>query len=207
MINNLDDLVLYTYQYFEQLGAKKHFEDVLISKANFKEIDLYEVDNRLSFLPKSYLNVIKKIDIAGSVISTFSLSLSSLRHENIIQQLLDARNDPFFPKEFMEKHKMYQIGSYNTDLICVTAGTDQFTEGEILFVEEGYDIYNPQDNQIHPITKDFEQFLIAAGNLHQVREEIADDNLNHEEKKNEFIERLRVLGVDEKYHKAWLSVF
>lgn len=102
---------------------------------------------------------------------------------------------------------MYQIGSYNTDLICVTAGTDQFTEGEILFVEEGYDIYNPQDNQIHPIAKDFEQFLIAAGNLHQVREEIADDNLNHEEKKNEFIERLRVLGVDEKYHKAWLSVF
>ena len=96
---------------------------------------------------------------------------------------------------------------YNTHLLCLTNGTDKYKNGEILFIEEGLDIYRPQESQIHPLAKDFEQFLIAAGNLSQIQEEINDDNSNWEEKKAEFIERLKILGVGEEYHLAWLSVF
>lgn len=158
-------------------------------------------------LPKSFANLLPSYSFNGVIIDEFELSPHSFRDLDIVEGLLKSIEDPFFPKEFMEKHRMYQIGSYNTDLVCVTAGTGQFKEGEILFVEEGYDIYNPQDDQIHPLAKDFEQFLIVAGNLNEIHREIKEDNSNWEEKKNEFIERLRILGVDENYHKAWLNVF
>lgn len=170
-----------------------------------ESIDL--ITREIGTLPVSYLSFLENYNLNGVDIGYFGLSPLSYNPGGIITNLKEANHDPFFPKEFMEKHRMYQIGSYNTDLVCVTAGTGQFKEGEILFVEEGYDIYNPQDDQIYPLAKDFEQFLIVAGNLNEIHREIKEDNSNWEEKKNEFIERLRLLGVDENYHKAWLNVF
>lgn len=155
--------------------------------------------------PLSYLRILESYKVNGVIISNFELSPYSFDDEDALEGLIKSYNDPFFPKEFMEKHKMYQIGTYNTDLICITTGTDQFKEGEILFVEEGYDIYNPQDNQIHKIAKDFEQFLIIAGNLGQIRGEIKEDESNWEIKKSDFIQRLKLLKVDEDYQKFWMS--
>ncbi len=136
----------------------------------------------------------------------FYMSPYSFRSPDTVEGLLEAYEDPFFPREFMDKHKMYQIGSYNTDILCVTEGTDQFPEGEILYIDEGYDIYNPQDSQIRRIAKDFEQFLIVAGNLEQIHSEMPNDDSVYEQKKAEFYDRLKKLGVEDIYHKAWLNV-
>lgn len=160
-----------------------------------------------SELPVSYINAASKFNLNGIIIGYFLVSPFSYNPKGIVESLKEANGDPFFPKEFMEKHRMYQVGSYNTDLICVTSGTDQFENGEILFVDEGFDIYNPEDSQIHPLAKDFEQFLIIAGNLNQVQREVEEDNSNHEAKKQEFLERLQKLGFTEKYHNMWLSLF
>lgn len=157
--------------------------------------------------PKSYTDLLPLYSFNGVIISDFELSPYSFRDLDVVDGLLKTLEDSFFPKEFMEKHRMYKVGSYDNDLICVSSGTNQFKEGEILFVEEGDDIYNPQDSQIHKLAKDFEQFLIVAGNLNETHREINEDESNREEKKAEFIERLNSLGVDQKYHKAWLSVF
>jgi len=208
MINNLQDL----QDLFLRHAAKaKNNSDMMSSNfscpgiSNGQKVELVKLGVEF---PSSYVNVIEKYNVYFVDLSWFSLSPHPFGTKDLIDCLNRANcQDPFFPKEFMEKHRMYQIGSYNTDLVCVTAGTGQFKEGEILFVEEGYDIYNPQDDQIHPLAKDFEQFLIVAGNLNEIHREIKEDNSNWEEKKNEFIERLRLLGVDENYHKAWLNVF
>lgn len=102
---------------------------------------------------------------------------------------------------------MYQIGSCDTDILCVTEGTNQFHEGEVLYIKEGFDIYNPDDNQILLIAKDFEQFLIIAGNLNQIHREIDGDFTNSDEKFAEFFNRLDILGIDKIYQGAWESVF
>lgn len=199
-------------------------QTLLLSEANLETDPIFKrpylmtspgcPSTRLSFLlenisnlPKSYMDLLPLYSFNGVVINDFELSPYSFQDSDIVEGLLKSIEDPFFPKEFMEKHNMHQIGSYNTDIICITSGTDQFKEGEILYVDEGDDIYNPQDSQIHVLAKDFEQFLIVAGNLNQIHREIKDDNSNLEEKKDEFIKILKALGVNEKYHQSWLSIF
>jgi hypothetical protein len=125
----------------------------------------------------------------------------------MVEGIIQAQEDPFFPKAFMKKHQMYQVGSYNTDQICITKDTSQFREGEILFVEEGDDIYNPQDSQIHRLAKDFEQFLIIAGNLAQTHQKMDENEKILEEQKEIFIKILKELHINEAYQKAWISLF
>ncbi len=207
MINNIPELQVNLSKradLFREPDFKKRF----IIKSRFL------TQNKIDFLlaqgmklPLSYVNIIQSFEFNGIDIDVFDLSPYGKPGVDIIQSLLEAYEDPFFPKAFMSKHKMYQIGSYNTDILCITEGTDQFEEGEILYIDEGYDIYNPEDSQIHPIAKDFEQFIIIAGNLEQIHSEMAEDESNYEEKKIEFLNRLRALGVDKKYDNAWLRVF
>jgi len=206
MINNLDELGSYLKLLGEVFEDSIHRNgyDMYLPGINNEEARL--IQEKFQGISEKYIEVARKYKLLGLTIGYFVCSPDILC-KTLIKELTEANiQDSFFPKEFMEKHRMYQIGSYNTDLVCVTAGTGQFKEGEILFVEEGYDIYNPQDDQIHPLAKDFEQFLIVAGNFDEIHCATIEDNSNWEEKKNEFIERLRLLGVDENYHKAWINV-
>lgn len=163
--------------------------------------------NTLPELPDSYIKWLPRVNLNGICIGYFITSPFSANRIDTVESVLEAHNDLFFPKEFMEKHRLYQVGAYNTDLICISAGTDKFKEGEVLFVEEGYDIYNPEESQVHKLAKDFEQFLIIVGNFSEVRREINEDDSNWEEKRDEFIARLKFLGVSEEYYEIWLSLF
>lgn len=207
MINNINELINFQTSEFNNLGKKEFHKDLLIYTPGCSEDMINKLYMHIPSIPISYTKMIKGIDINGTILGIFSISPISGRNKSIIEKLIITYEDPFFPKEFMQKHKMYQIGSYNTDILCVTEGTDQFHEGEILYIDEGYDIYNPEDDQIHPIAKDFEQFLIVAGNLDQIHTEMQGDDALYEPKKAEFLGRLRALGVDEKYDSAWLNVF
>jgi hypothetical protein len=179
---------------------------MMVSPGSSKE-KIEILKKRLNGIPSSFISLIEKFNFNGVCINGFEIAPCYSPHQDLVENILESYEDPFFPKEFMEKHNMFQIGSYSTHLLCLTKGTIQFREGEILFVEEGYDIYNPQNSQIQRLAKDFEQFLIVAGNLNQIHREINDDNSNWEEKKAEFIERLKLLEVNEEYYPAWLSVF
>lgn len=205
MINNMSELIEEMKnsekEFFSSEIHRKAFQIYMpgISREGEDKLKAYIGD-----LPESYLDVAKKYNLLGVCVGMFSLCPRE-RFETLEDSITDALNDSFFPKEFMEKYKMYQVGSYNTDLICVTLGTEHFANGEVLFVEEGFDIYNPQDSQVLPLAKDFEQFIIVAANLNSG--EINEDYSNYEEKKQEFLERLKKLEIDKKYHEIWLSLF
>lgn len=177
----------------------------LMTSPGCSNLRLSALMEKLPKLPRGYVNLLSMYSFNGIMVDEFELSPYSFRDLDVVDGLLKSIDDPFFPKEFMERHGLYQIGSYNTDLICVSSGTDQFSEGEVLYIEEGDDIYDPQDSQIHALAKDFEEFLIIAGNLHETRETIEEDESNFEEKKLEFMERLKILNVDVKYHQAWVK--
>ena len=207
MIKDIDDLENYQLRLFNRLKNKDSNTELLIKKFNICKKDIYKFKVHKINLPSSYLNVVENLDINGKIIDYFSISPSAKLQDNFVDKIIKNYEDPFFPKEFMNKHNMYQIGSYNTDLVCITNETDQYQEGEILFVLEGHDIYNPQDDQIKRLAKDYEQFLILAGNLNQVGMEIKEDDSNYEEKRQEFLERLKILNVDPKYHDTWDYLF
>lgn len=189
---------------FENPAFKKRF---LMTSPGCSINRISLLKDKLPGIPKSYIKIITDYYINGIEVHGFDISPYFNNTPDIVADLLEAYEDPFFPKEFMQKHKMYQIGSYNTDILCVTEGTDQFSEGEILYIDEGYDIYNPEDSQIRPIAKDFEQFLIVAGNLDEIHTQMQGDDSVYDQKCKEFFDRLKLLGVDEKYSRAWLNVF
>lgn len=197
----INEMKVLESEFFSSEIYRRAFQIYLpgISRESEKKLKLHIDD-----LPESYLKVARKYNLLRVSIGMFSLCPRE-RCKTLDESIIDSLNDSFFPQEFMEKHKMYQVGFYNTDLICVTSGTDQFANGEVLFVEEGYDIYHPQDSQVHPLAKDFEQFILVAANLD--RNGVSGDSREFPAKQQEFLERLKKLGVDEKYHDMWLSLF
>lgn len=205
MINNVEELRLHLLEkadLFEDIVFKKRF---IMDKPGCSKERIIFLKNKISNIPRCYLHIINSHNINGIDVGGFNISPYGNGNKDTVEGLLEAYEDPFFPKEFMQKHKMYQIGFYNTDILCVTEGTEKFSEGEILYIDEGYDIYNPEDEQIHPLAKDFEQFLIIAGNLDELHTEKQGDDDLYDDMKVEFLKRLEELGVDKKYHQMWLS--
>ena len=201
-LKSVQSMMLKEADLTDNLDFKRRY---LMTSPGYSTKQIFLLKKSLFDIPNSYTNVLKSYLIDHVSIDGFEISESSANSDSI-DGLLKAHKDPFFPKEFMGRHKLYQIGSYNTDLLCVTSGTNQFHEGEILYIDEGYDIYNPQDSQIRRIAKDFEQFLIIVGNLDEIHQEMSDES-NYEQKWQEFCERLKLLKVNELYWPAWKNVF
>ena len=199
MLNNLKSLQEYL------LGSRGNTINNVAKRAcsfvslKMDKKSLKDVEN----FPVSYIDVVKNYNTHQVEIAGFSISPHPFGTKKLSEALLKSAKEPFFPCEFMKRHELYQIGTYNTDLICVTTGTERFKNGEVLIIEEGPDIYNPEDSQIHPIAKDFEHFLIIIGNLDKLQREVGKNNFN----KQKFIQCLENLEVDKKYHDAWLSLF
>jgi hypothetical protein len=57
------------------------------------------------------------------------------------------------------------------------------------------------------VADNIEQFLIIIGNLNQLHREVDDDESNYDEKRDEFVNRLRILNVNEKYYDSWKLLF
>ena len=204
------ELCKYQKELYDDLGGKEFNNDLLILK---KTMDLerkkYLQDN-LPGLPSSYLKIISEYDVHEKSIGYISISPAARHGKDIVDTLIKANKiDTFFPKEFMEKKQIICIGSDNDFTVFVAKGSDEFEEGEVILIDEEIFVYinNPAPKDIQLLNKDFEQFLIVAGNLNQVHREVKKDDSNYEEKKQEFLERLKKLNVDEKYHNAWLSLF
>lgn len=179
---------------------KRHY---LMVDSSINEIDLHKLKEKNIKLPKSYLKILLRYKVNGISIEDISLSPYSWKNNNIIEDLFEAYEDSFYPREFMDKHNMHQIGSYEADTLCVTNGTNYYKEGEILLILYNGDIYNPQDNQIKKLAKNFEQFLIMLGNLNQICTETSENYFNKEESRQEFFDRLKILNVDFEYYDGW----
>ena len=117
MISNIDELIKFQILEFNKLGKKDFHKDLLIYTPGCSEKLINTLHKYLVNIPISYTKVIRRIDINGTMLGTLSISPISGRNKDIVEKLIITYEDSFFPKEFMKKHKMYQIGSYNTCLL------------------------------------------------------------------------------------------
>ncbi|CAO4836073.1 MAG: hypothetical protein FADNKDHG_01598 [Holosporales bacterium] len=204
MIKHIDDLLIYQNKLADFLGGLNE-NPRLNLLADCYKLDEKEIGKKIN-LPESYLFVIRKYNCMNKVIGYFSISPINYDVDNIVDSLIMAQ-DPehsFLPRSILDPFDLYWIGNNNNDTIYVAGkNSPKYQEGEIVDIHEF--ILDAQekdyDDYMMPMAKDFEQFLILAGNLNQVHREFKDET----EAKNEMKRRLNLLNVDQKYHDAWYA--
>ena len=202
MINTIEELQKYI------LKDSDDFDELMMTSPGCSKEEIIILKRALPGIPDSYTKWVEAVNLNGISIGYFGVSPRSFNSENMVANLIQGNEDGVMFWEQMRYYHLYSIATIDGYGIFVATASSPYEEGEIIIIDEG--IYSGKDNPeryLYRIAKDFEQFLIAAGNLNQIHRSIRDDNSNWEEKKSEFIERLKILGVSEEYHPAWLSVF
>lgn len=184
------------------------FEELMMTSPGCSKDRIRDLKAHLPGIPDSYIKWVEALNLNGISIGYFEVSPCSLHPEDMVANLIQGNEDGVMFWDQMRQYHLYSIATLDGYGIFVATTSSPYKEGEIIIIDE--DIYAAKDaseKYIYKLAKDFEQFLIVAGNLSQIHSEINKDNSNWEVKKAEFIERLKVLGVDEEYYPAWLSVF
>ncbi|CAO5682710.1 MAG: hypothetical protein HEEMFOPI_01760 [Holosporales bacterium] len=207
MINNIEELKEYKKNDSKQYQGDDIFiKRCAIFRSGINHDQLNALLKTLPFLPKSYTNCLTAYNIFQVCIGYFSISPINYDVDNIVDSLIMAQ-DPehsFLPRSILDPLDLYWIGNNNNDTIYVAGkNSPKYQEGEIVDInefildaeEKDYDDY------MMPMAKDFEQFLILAGNLNEVHREFKDGK----GAKTEMERRLHILNVDKKYHDSWFS--
>jgi hypothetical protein len=209
MIRNIEDLLNFTridLQDTDDLRRKRIFQD----KIGCSNEDIINIEKEIGHLPLIYKNKIIKFDLYGKILGFFSLYPVRNHNEKLVDSLITAnRDNSFLPLEFLKERNLVCIGSRSDYTICVAQQSSYFNEDQIVLVDEEIigNEDNPRPEDIQIAADNFEQFLIIIGNLNQLHREVEDDESNYDKKREEFIERLTNLNVNEKYYEFWKLLF
>jgi hypothetical protein len=166
-----------------------------------------ELKKQLPGIPDSYTKWVEAINLNGITVGYFQVSPSSYNDVDMVENIIKGNKDFIF-EEYIKKYHLYSVATIDGYGVFVATADSPFKEGEIIIID--IEIYGETENLerwIYKLAQDFEQFLITAGNLNQIHREINKDNSNGEEKKKEFLERLKTLGVAEEYWNSWMMIF
>lgn len=215
----MTELCEYQIRLYNNCGKKEINEELLILKETMEQESIKYLLDHLHGLPYSYLKIISEYDLYEKFIYYFFLSpealFSTVETFDMVETLVNCNTvEPFLPKDFLDKKGLFWIGSDACDhMIYVAKGSYEFEEGEVVLIEQILeDEDNPAPEDIQPLAKDFEQFLIVAGNFDQIvrreiKTDVKKDSSDFEIIRQKLLERLKKLGVAEKYHDVWLSFF
>jgi hypothetical protein len=204
MINSLKTLLEYQLSLGQSLGGHAKL-DLRLSNQ-----DKLVIDSKLDmakFLPASCLEVIKRYQVFNKIIGYFSISPINWDTDNIVDSLIRAQSteESFLPRTLLDPLDLYWIGNNNNDTIYVAGGNSPcYKESEIVAIHEFILSAKAEEDPANYrllLAKNFEQFLIIAGNLNDVHRM----QLEPEQGKLEMETRLKTLEVAEKYHEAWFE--
>lgn len=202
MIRDIKELENYLLADAEDLGGIEENPEcdllLIVEKKNYIESRIEEINH----LPQSYLDCLLKYNVFRVCIGYFSISPISYDVDNIIDSLLLAQKESFLPHNIIDPLDLYWVGNNNNDTIYVAGkNSPKFKEGEVIAIHEFILKAKPEeyDRYFLTLAKDFEQFMILAGNLNEVHRFSKDRMVQ----KNELERRLKELGVDERYAECW----
>lgn len=207
MLSSLKDLQSYVLHDLDETADIIFKRPCMMTSPGCSPEELEKLKEALPGIPESYIKAVKAYNFNGIAIGYFEVSPWSFKPEGMVANLIEGYKADDH-KEYAKKYNLYLIATRPDYGIYVATAESPFQEGEIILMD--LEIFGEQDNLerwIFRLAKDFEQFLIVAGNLNQIHREIKKDDSNRDEKKKEFFNRLRILGVSEEYYPAWESVF
>lgn len=156
--------------------------------------------------PQSYLDCLKQYNVFGVDIGYFSISPCANNRKNIVDVLIFAQHPEasLVPRDIVDPLDLYCVGDNNNDTIYVAGkNSPRYKEGEVVAIHEFILSAKPEEYERYFLTlaKDFEQFMILAGNLNEVHRFSKDKT----EQRIELKKRLDELGIEERYSESWFE--
>ncbi len=190
----------------DELRSKRIFQ----GHGGHSNEDILNIEKTIGVLPINYKNKIKEYDFYGKLIGYFSLYPTKDSHEKMASSLISANTEHgILSQDFLKEQNLICIGSRPDYTVCVARQSKYFNEDQIVLIDD--EIFgnenNPRPEDIQVVADNIEQFLLIIGNLNQLHREVDDDESNYDEKRDEFINRLRILNVNEKYYDFWKLLF
>ncbi len=207
MIKNIEELQLYLLHDLEQEDEIIFKRPLMMTSPGCSLQELKILKGTFPDLPNCYLKIVEKINLNGISVGYFEVSPASFNPEGMLANIIEGNQPDILFWQEMQQYHLYSVATISEYGVFIATNQSPFKEGEVILIS--VDIFN-EDNPsqwIYRLSKNFEQFLIVAGNLNQIHREIQEDNSNYEIKKEEFFTRLKILEVAEEYYPAWERVF
>jgi hypothetical protein len=170
--------------------------------------EIEELKKALPSIPDSYTKWVEAVNLNGIAVGFFDVCPASFCSGGMVANIIEGNRKDVLFWEQMQQYHLYSVATIDGYGIFVATSSSPYKEGEIIAIDE--EIYGEENNPeqwIYKLSKDFEQFLIVAGNVNQIRREVNKDDSNYDEKKKEFLDRLKQLDVAEEYYEAWMLMF
>ncbi|MBS0272654.1 MAG: SMI1/KNR4 family protein [Proteobacteria bacterium] len=190
------------------LKDAEDFEELMMTSPGCSKEEIDILKKTLPGIPDSYTKWVEAVNLNGISVGCFGTSPFSFNPEGMVANLIEGNEEGVMFWEYTRQYHLYSIVSCSDVGVFVATVSSPYKEGEIIAIDGSIYVEKDHPEQcIFRIAKDFEQFLIIAGNLNQLHREINEDNSNYGEKEKKFIERLKILGVAEEYHTPWMMMF
>ncbi len=207
MIKSIEELQIYILKMSDRFEGPLFKRDLMMTSPGCSKKEIEKLKEVLPGIPESYTKWVEAVNLNGISIGYFGVSPFSFNLGGMVANLIEGNEEGVMFWKQAQKYHLYSIANDSSDTgIFVATASSPYKEGEIISIDAS--IYVEKDNPekwIDRLAKDFEQFLIIAGNLNQVHREIKEDEQNYHEKRvEEFISRLKKLEVNEEYYEAWV---
>jgi hypothetical protein len=180
MLTTFNDLIAYSHRL---ANALPDFRDsIVIDRPGCSQSEIATLMKALPGLPDSYTSVAKAVKLDGVAIGYFQLSPSS--RGNGLADKLVACNDPSITPmaNHYRTHGVYQVASWEADPIAVAHVSTTFNVGQVVKYNAGNPAARPT-----VLADDFEQFLLMAGTLDEIRGKHGDDPAQAMSKFNAYV--------------------
>ena len=196
MIRNLKELIGYLdvkARSFPVIASEIRLLSPGLTKGEIEELTSVFPD-----LPDSYFEVLKKVKVENISIGYFNISPGGSNKFNFVERL--SRLNSGFDNPFLDHMKVeniIEVASLEADPICV--GCRNTNKGGKVYI---YDHTELNNFEIKLIANSFEEMLILAGNISEVKMSFKD---NMEAGVNELTRRIKEFNVPKECEEFWAS--
>jgi hypothetical protein len=170
MLKTLEDLIQHSARMADRLPAIE--SEVRLSVPGVSASEAARILSALPGLPDSYMRVAESITLCGKSIGCFQLAPCSHPGNSLFHVLRGANSSASNPHaERFRGHGVYQVASWEADPIAVVCSAGKANRGHIVL----YD-HEEMKRPARLLAEDFQQFLLLAGNLDDIRDRYADSD-------------------------------
>jgi hypothetical protein len=200
VILTLDDLREYSRQ--SSVAEPLLAERLLIEAPGCSPEECERLRKVFPDLPRSYIETVAAVRLRGVDLGYFRLWPGRLGAADIVECLAAENAEKTNPYAGLcAREGLYEVAAWEADPICVASSRSSHDPGRVFRM----DTTDPHNVEVRPLAKDFETFLLLAGNLDEVRSQCAQSG-ERAPAFREFERRLMVFRVAEEEAKTWRSI-
>lgn len=167
MIKSIDELIDYTQR---MRATKAHLQpDILIRRPGLADTECRRMLRHFARMPRSYVSVLRELDISGVSIGCFRLSPAWRSGAGLVTDLIECNSEEHNPMvPTYRDHGVFEVAACEALPIGVAATDSRlFSPGDVL-------MYDLDDLDASPqlLARTFTQLLLLAGSLDEVRDSL-----------------------------------